>query len=79
MKSPEKLDGGKFDLSNSPDLIPAIAIPVSLISSFIILSSKGTLIPLLGSVETTAYRGIKQVLSKLKTLRLRTKSNITSL
>ena len=26
IKSPEKLDGGKFDLSNSPDLIPAIAI-----------------------------------------------------
>jgi len=26
VKSPEKLDGGKFDLSNSPDLIPAIAI-----------------------------------------------------
>ena len=25
-KSPEMLDGGKFDLSNSPDLIPAIAI-----------------------------------------------------
>ncbi len=26
IKSPEKLDGGKFDLSNSPDLIPAVAI-----------------------------------------------------
>ena len=26
IKSPEKLNGGKFDLSNSPDLIPAIAI-----------------------------------------------------
>jgi len=26
IKSPEKLDGGKFDLSDSPDLIPAIAI-----------------------------------------------------
>jgi 3-phosphoshikimate 1-carboxyvinyltransferase len=26
IKSPEKLGGGKFDLSNSPDLIPAIAI-----------------------------------------------------
>jgi len=26
IKSPEKLDGGKFDLSNYPDLIPAIAI-----------------------------------------------------
>ena len=26
IKSPEKLDGGKFDLSNSPDLNPAIAI-----------------------------------------------------
>jgi len=26
IKSPEKLDGGKFDLGNSPDLIPAIAI-----------------------------------------------------
>jgi len=26
VKSPEKLNGGKFDLSNSPDLIPAIAI-----------------------------------------------------
>ena len=26
IKSPEKLDGGKFDLSNNPDLIPAIAI-----------------------------------------------------
>ena len=26
IKSPEKLDGGKFDLSNSPDLIPALAI-----------------------------------------------------
>jgi len=26
VKSPEKLDGGKFDLSDSPDLIPAIAI-----------------------------------------------------
>ena len=26
IKSPEKLSGGKFDLSNSPDLIPAIAI-----------------------------------------------------
>jgi len=26
IKSPEKLDGGKFDLSNSPDLIPVIAI-----------------------------------------------------
>jgi 3-phosphoshikimate 1-carboxyvinyltransferase len=26
IKSPERLDGGKFDLSNSPDLIPAIAI-----------------------------------------------------
>jgi len=26
VKSPEKLGGGKFDLSNSPDLIPAIAI-----------------------------------------------------
>jgi 3-phosphoshikimate 1-carboxyvinyltransferase len=26
VESPEKLDGGKFDLSNSPDLIPAIAI-----------------------------------------------------
>ncbi len=26
IKSPKKLNGGKFDLSNSPDLIPAIAI-----------------------------------------------------
>ena len=26
IKSPEKLDGGKFDLSDSPDLIPVIAI-----------------------------------------------------
>ena len=26
IKSPEKLDGGKFDLSNSPDLVPAVAI-----------------------------------------------------
>jgi 3-phosphoshikimate 1-carboxyvinyltransferase len=26
IKSPEKLNGGKFDLSDSPDLIPAIAI-----------------------------------------------------
>jgi len=26
IKSPEKLDGGKFDLSNSPDLIPSVAI-----------------------------------------------------
>ena len=26
IKSPEKLDGGKFDLSDSPDLIPAVAI-----------------------------------------------------
>ena len=26
IKSPEKLNGGKFDLSNSPDLIPAVAI-----------------------------------------------------
>ena len=26
IKSPKKLDGGKFDLSNSPDLVPAIAI-----------------------------------------------------
>ena len=26
IKSPEKLDGGKFDLGNSPDLIPAISI-----------------------------------------------------
>jgi len=26
INSPEKLDGGKFDLSDSPDLIPAIAI-----------------------------------------------------
>ena len=26
IKSPKKLDGGKFDLSDSPDLVPAIAI-----------------------------------------------------
>ena len=26
VKSPKKLDGGKFDLSDSPDLVPAIAI-----------------------------------------------------
>ena len=26
IKSPEKLDGGKFDLSDSPDLVPAVAI-----------------------------------------------------
>jgi len=26
IKSPKKLNGGKFDLSNSPDLIPAVAI-----------------------------------------------------
>ena len=26
IKCPKKLDGGKFDLSNSPDLIPAVAI-----------------------------------------------------
>jgi len=26
IKSPEKLDGGKFDLGDSPDLIPAVAI-----------------------------------------------------
>ena len=26
IKSPKKLDGGKFDLNNSPDLVPAVAI-----------------------------------------------------
>ena len=26
MKSPEKLEGGKFDLSNTPDLLPPLAI-----------------------------------------------------
>lgn len=26
VKSPEKLDGGRFDLSNTPDLLPALAI-----------------------------------------------------
>ena len=26
IKSPKKLDGGKFDLSDSPDLVPAVAI-----------------------------------------------------